>query len=431
MKSGALGIERSKKTPKAKGTTTQARPEPLSGEEFSTASAKVEQAVIALLRREPFYAHLLTSLKRVYGNDVPTAAVSATGKGVTLWVNPRFFIHEIDEEERIGVLKHEMLHLLFKHPWRTTSNMPDARLRNIAADLVVNQFVAPFKLPEGCILLSSFPGAELEPDQTMDWYYNKLRAYENSVKKSAKAIGDAAGVFEKQGCDAKWHGKDENGGGSSANDGFSPADYAEAVVRGIVEKARAKTSAAEWGSLPSGVQRMVEEICAPPKLPWKRLLRLFAGRGARTTVRTTRLKESTRFPGEPGTRIKRLQKLVVAVDTSGSIGANDLGDFLAEINGIVRAGAEVTLIECDAEVHSAEAFKRGTVPRFRGGGGTNFDPVMQWLHENRRERFGGCIYLTDGCGPRPTIDPRCAVLWVITPEMKVEHGWNAAGIASD
>jgi len=429
VKIGALGIERRKKSSKAKGGTAAAVTEaPPSREELSAAAAKVEQSVIALLRREPFYAHLLTSLKRVYGDEVPTAAVSATGKGVTLWVNPRFFIHEIDEEERIGVLKHEMLHLLFKHPWRPTSNMPDARLRNIAADLVVNQFVAPFRLPEGCILLSSFPGAELEPDQTMDWYYNKLRAYESSAKKSKKAIGDAAEVFEKQGCDAKWHGKGGDGDGATADDGFSSGDYAEAVVRGIVAKAKAKTSEAEWGNLPSGVQRMVEEICAPPKLPWKRLLRLFAGRGARTTVRTTRLKESTRFPGEPGTRIKRLQKLVVAVDTSGSIGPDDLSDFLAEINGIIRAGAEVTLIECDAEVHIAEPFKRGSVPRFRGGGGTNFDPVMRWLYDHRSERFGGCIYLTDGCAPRPTINPRCAVLWVITPEMKVEHGWNAVGV---
>jgi predicted metal-dependent peptidase len=63
----------------------------------------------------------------------------------------------------------------------------------------------------------------------------------------------------------------------------------------MVSKAKAKLSGKEWGDLPAGVQRMVDEICAPPKLPWKRLLRLFAGRGSRTVVRTTRHKESNRF----------------------------------------------------------------------------------------------------------------------------------------
>ena len=424
MKKGAIGIERKSK---AKGAPPAEAP--LTQEELSAAAAKVEQAVITLLRKEPFYAHLLTSLKRVYGREVATAAVSATGRGVTLWVNPSFFCNEVNEQERIGVLKHEMLHLLFKHPWRNTSNMPDDELRNIAADLVVNQFVAPFKLPEGCILLSTFPGAGLEADQTMEWYYNKLRQY-GSTSEGAKAIEKATGVCKAQGCDAKWgeKGADSDGGDPSQNGGLTSGDYAEAVVRGVVSKAKAKLSGKEWGDLPGGVQRMVDEICAPPKLPWKRLLRLFAGRGARTVIRTTRLKDSNRFPGEPGIRIKRLQKLVVAVDTSGSIGEKELSEFLIEINGISRAGAEITLIECDCKVHTVNPYKRGKMPQFKGGGGTDFDPVMQWLHDNRHERFGGCIYLTDGCAPKPTVDPRCPVLWVITPEMDILHGWNAAGV---
>lgn len=399
---------------------------PPTKDEIAEAAAEVERAVITLLRKEPFHAHLLTSLKRLYGNEVPTAAVSATGAGVTLWVNPRFFCKEVNAAERIAVLKHEMLHLLFKHPWRDASNMPDPELRNIAADLVVNQYVAPWKLPEGCIELSTFPDAGLEPDQTMEWYYEKLRSWAKSAGAKGRLVIElAAGRFDEQGCDAKWG---EKAGEEGSHDGVSSGDYAEAVVRGLVSKARAKLSGKEWGDLPLGVQRMVEEICAPPKLPWKRLLRLFAGRGSRTVVRSTMLKESRRFPGDPGIRIKRLQKIAVAVDTSGSIGEKELGEFLAEINGMARAGAEITLIESDCKVHKVAPYRRNEMPSFKGGGGTDFDPVMQWLHDNRHERFGGCIYLTDGCAPKPTVDPRCPVLWVITPEMDIRHGWNAAGV---
>ena len=420
-----------RKTVKPKGSKAPAKTvEPCehgapSGDEISSAASAVETAVVTLLRKEPFYAHLLTSIKRVYSNEVPTAAVSATGSGATLWVNPRFFSKELNAGQRVAVLKHEMLHLLFKHPWREISNMPDTELRNISADLVVNQFVSPWSLPAGAIELSMFPDAGLLPDQTMEWYYGKLREFANLGGSGAnQALLDAAKKAQDQRCDAKWHGKGE----SSEKVGVESSSEAAAVlIRGLVAKAKAKTSAKDWGNLPAGVSSAVEEICAPPKVPWKRLLRLFAGRGSRTILKTSRLRESTRFPGEPGTRIKRLQKVVVAIDTSGSITEENLSEFLAEINGIVRAGADVTLIQCDCEISSVAPYRRSNRPVFKGGGGTDFDPVMRWLKQNRHDRFGGCIYLTDGCASKPTVDPSCPVLWVLTPLMEVKHGWASVG----
>ena len=398
--------------------------------DLANAAAKLEQASIALLRQEPFYAHLLTALRRVYSTEVSTAAVSATGGSATLWVNPVFFLNELADRERIGVLKHELLHLMFKHPWRDTSNMPDSKLRNIAADLVVNQFVAPFPLPKGAILLSSFSG--LEPDQSMDWYYKKLRELDASSDPQAKAALDKASErFNSQGCADKWHEKGEEkcqGDDGKQSPLMHPAgDLSEVVVRGLLARAKAKTSIKEWGSLPLGVQQMVDELCAPPKQSWKRLLRLFSGRGSRTVIRSSRLRESTRFPGQPGTRIKRLHRLVVAVDTSGSIGEDLLSDFLNEINGIARAGADVTLIECDCVIHNVAPYHRRMKPQFKGGGGTSFNPVMQWLRDNAQKNFGGCIYLTDGCASKPTIDPRCKILWVLTPSMEIRHGWDWVG----
>ena len=31
-------------------------------------------------------------------------------------------------------------------------------------------------------------------------------------------------------------------------------------------------------------------------------------------------------------------------------------------------------------------------------------------------RYDGCIYLTDGEAPKPTVKPPCKLLWVITPD---------------
>ena len=77
-----------KKTPASGRAKADATP---ATADMAGAASKLEQAAIALLRQEPFYAHLLTALRRVYSTEVPTAAVSATGRGATLWVNPFFF----------------------------------------------------------------------------------------------------------------------------------------------------------------------------------------------------------------------------------------------------------------------------------------------------------------------------------------------------
>ena len=56
---------------------------------------------------------------------------------------------------------------------------------------------------------------------------------------------------------------------------------------------------------------------------------------------------------------------------------------------------------------------------FVGHGGTDFNPVFEWMNQGRR--FDGCIYLTDGYGGTPKITPKCKVLWVISPNGSTKH----------
>ena len=73
------------------------------------------------------------------------------------------------------MVKHEALHLLFKHLFRMDIAKQNPRLFNIAADLVVNQFVSPWPLPEGAVTLSLFPDMGLQADQTVEWYFERLQ----------------------------------------------------------------------------------------------------------------------------------------------------------------------------------------------------------------------------------------------------------------
>jgi predicted metal-dependent peptidase len=79
-----------------------------------------------------------------------------------------------------------------------------------------------------------------------------------------------------------------------------------------------------------------------------------------------------------------------------------------------KQGAEIKVIECDAEVQRTYNYNGQLPTDVSGRGGTVFDPVFAFLRSNRLTHYDGCIYLTDGYADEPTIRPPCPLLWVIT-----------------
>ena len=142
---------------------------------------ELSRCIIQMLFKEPFFNHLLSGVVRVVTEDISTAAVSFSGNKIQLLVNESFFIKELrSQTNRVAVIKHESLHLLFKHLFRMDLDKYDRSLFNIAADLVVNQFIGSWKLPDSAVTLKSFPDLELRENQTLEWYYEKLLKLKNS-----------------------------------------------------------------------------------------------------------------------------------------------------------------------------------------------------------------------------------------------------------
>ncbi len=361
------------------------------------------RSIYQLLRRESFYAHILAHVTRVVTTDVPTMAVSFREDVFYLYVNPEFLIDKLTNDQRIAVLKHEVLHLVFKHLFR--GNGKQRFLENIAADLVVNQYVEPWPLPEGAILLNSFPDLKLKPWESMEYYYNEIRKLQEP---------NASNLYPVS-CEMLERLQEDQGNiGSHELWGKSEQGPASRVLGRIMSEAR--TKATGYGSLPAEIRRSVEMMLQPAKISWKQVLKVFNASCGRTVLRTTRRKESRRFEGNPGRRIKRLRKVVVAIDTSGSIDEKLLSEFWNEILGIYKSGTALTILECDARIQNEyELRKPMHVPSFKGGGGTSFDPVVKWV--NKTPGYNGLIYFTDGYGPSPA---RCRVpvLWCIYGGMK-------------
>jgi len=149
----------------------------VSNAQIEAAERELDQCIVMVLRQEPFFGHLLGSVVRRLDQRIPTAAVTLSPLGVSLVVNPSFLMDQLSRPERCAVIKHEILHLVFKHLFRFEAPGTDRLRLNIAADLVVNQLIHPWPLPGSAITLASFPGLELSPNKSVDYYYRRLERH--------------------------------------------------------------------------------------------------------------------------------------------------------------------------------------------------------------------------------------------------------------
>ena len=113
--------------------------------------------------------------------------------------------------------------------------------------------------------------------------------------------------------------------------------------------------------------------------------------------------------------------VLVAVDTSASIKAEQLQQFWAEIQGLAgQLPMQLTLLAADTKLAAGApwVFAPGEVPRWpdpHGQGGTDFHPVFAWLEQSEAS-FDALIYFTDGKGDYPSQAPGVPVLWALAGE---------------
>jgi len=92
-----------------------------------------------LMFKEPFYGLFLIGLNKEISNTVQTACVAKDGINTKLVVSPAFW-ETIGDKCKVAVLKHELLHIAFKHLYMFDS-FQNKQLLNVAADIEINQFI--------------------------------------------------------------------------------------------------------------------------------------------------------------------------------------------------------------------------------------------------------------------------------------------------
>jgi len=120
-----------------------------------------------------------------------------------------------------------------------------------------------------------------------------------------------------------------------------------------------------------------------------------------------------------------LLRVVVAIDTSGSVDEVLLGMFLGEVSSMMQQYPhyEIDLITADAKVQSHKTFLPGEPLDYdiSGGGGTDFRPVFEYI-DQQIDYPSLLLYFTDGQGTFPKLEPSYDVLWIMPEVLDVPFG---------
>ena len=119
-------------------------------------------------------------------------------------------------------------------------------------------------------------------------------------------------------------------------------------------------------------------------------------------------------------------EIVIVVDTSGSITADNLSEMVAIVNDIkMQMPVKLRVFYCDCAIQKEETFDIYETLEFHpvGGGGTDFKPVFNKLSEEGEEP-SVLIYMTDGeCDSYPDRNTLSfPVIWVyFRDEVELEY----------
>lgn len=181
------------------------------------------------------------------------------------------------------------------------------------------------------------------------------------------------------------------------------------------------------GSVPAGLARWADVQLGTPQIPWQSKLaracrRVIAYRPGGLDYRYSRMSRRQSAVGYGRGRpilpslVAPVPRVAVVLDTSGSMGDEEVGAALTEASGVLKAvGAEVEFVACDARVHVLQKVRRVSELKdlVKGGGGTDFRPAFEAL-QKRKDPPEVVIFATDGCGPAPAAQPKgMQVIWLL------------------
>lgn len=396
---------------------------------------------------EPYYGLFACGLNKIFSDQLDTAGVGVDGINYVLLINKDFW-YKLSEDSRYGVLKHELLHLCFFHVTDGKDMFgaicPDHRLLNIAMDLEVQSYIDNKYLIRdennqlvgiADKLFVQFPS--LRKQMGTKYYINFLKQLKDCTNDKKAGQGedgktqtgdkpdedqtqkeyDRLSDKEKQQLKDNLQTEEElHKTWEKIWDGLTD-EQKELIKRQAEFQMKETAKNVSKGDIPSELRETIDRLFKPkaPIFNWKAYFRRLLGVHFDIYQKKTRRKESLRFEDSPGLKFRKKHKILVAIDTSGSVCAEEFRDFFSEIYHIYKAGAQIHVIEADAAISNEYDYKGVMPEKISGRGGTSFIPAVNYYNEHRNE-YTSCVYFTDGYGDQERCKPLGKMIWIITSD---------------
>lgn len=374
---------------------------------------KLITARVGMLLRASFFGNLATRLKLVNADE--WCATAATD-GRHFYYNTRF-ITMLRPKEIEFLFGHEVLHCIYDHFGRRGDR--DPQLWNISNDYAVNSDLKKHKIGEFITSVPCLYDSKFE-DKSSEEIYDYL--YERAEKIDIdsmldKIIDEHMDVEEDEGNSRGKSGDKDGKGGRPSLSAEERAKIRDEIKEAMLSAAQT----CDAGNIPLGVKRLIQDL-TDPKMDWRELLRMQLESTIKsdfTWMKTSR-KSWHMDAIMPGMRNTDLIDIAVAIDMSGSIGSEQGKDFLSEVKGIMETfeSYRIHVFTFDTEVYSpcqynSENLEDITEYELKGGGGTDFDCIFDYLKKQEIEPRKLVVF-TDGYPFGSWGDPNyCDTVWII------------------
>ena len=362
-----------------------------------------------------WFAPALFQCRIILTEQIPVAAIDTN---YNIYWNPKTILEILENGDGVTdtipqiafVWVHEISHVLRQHADRAADLKANAKIWNIAADLEINDGEWDgLKMPE------RFPGLlpekyNLPNGKLAEWYYHKIQDDESLREKIENSIESEEGEIFSWDEGSGVHNSPRPWEQNSEKQKLHAIDR-ELTARTVAKKMQEARKF--QGTFPGSWEVWVEEILQS-NTDWKKILNhrmstaIATGIGLRvdyTFARPSR-RQSVYHPIiTPSFSGSRSGNVAVVVDTSGSMGGEELGQAVAEVCKVLEDfKLPVTVIPCDAEAYEPIVLRKPSdrfkVQKLKGGGGTNMIVGIEAALKLRPSP-DTILVLTDGYTPYP------------------------------
>jgi predicted metal-dependent peptidase len=377
-----------------------------------TAEQRIERCHIDLMKSPQFvaYSGILMIGETKVDDNIQTACTN--GKDVKFG---RGFVASLNDPQLRGLILHEAKHKMYRHllTWKHLHKQ-DPQRANMACDYVINleikdesersgKFVV---LPDGALIDEKYRGLNSAE------VFNLLPQQEGG---KGGGGGDGEGFDEHD-----WEGAD------GLND-EEKTELAKEIDQAI------RQGAILAGKVGGNIDRSFTDLMSA-KVDWKEALREFVSSVSQGKDDSTWRKPNRRWLQHdiymPSTVSESMGRVVVAIDTSGSIWGEVLNRFISEVASVMQNmnPEQVDLLYWDCNVAGHEVYGLNDADRMtsstkpKGGGGTSPSCITAYMRKHKIDPVCAII-LTDGyVGNDWGGTWNCPTLWTITSDIKSPIG---------